>query len=145
VSTSDLTYARARFAWALGTLTAGAVLTVGAFTFASPTLRWLGFGIGCAVLLALAAAFAVAGRGTIQRILDLPLALVCGWAIVCSRVVEHDGAGASPTAVKWFSFAAGAAICTLGAIGLLLHELGVERDLRWAERYVSADARTAGR
>jgi hypothetical protein len=45
-------------------------------------------------------------------------------------VIESSGAGATPHAVKWLNGSAGAALCGIGVVGLLLHEAGLERDLR---------------
>jgi hypothetical protein len=139
----DLTYARARRTCALFTVVSGAVIAVTALTFDAASVRWIAFGGGCAVLSALMVAFAIRGRGTAQRIIDLPLALVCAWAIVCSRVIEHAGAGASPGAVKWFNLAAGAAICGFGTLGVLLHERGMDRDLEWAAERIQSLQATA--
>jgi hypothetical protein len=138
--------------FASSTVVAGAVVGISAFTFDPVSVRWISFGGGCAVLSALLVAFALRGRGTAQRVIDLPLALVCVWAVVCSRAIEHAGAGSSPGAIKWFSLAAGAAICGLGTLGLLLHERSVSRDLEWAAQRIQtqekghahAGARTAG-
>ena len=124
-----MSYAHSRFSAALAVAIMGAVLAVGAFTLPPVSERWLALGVGAAGLITLAGAFAVRGRGTAQRLLDGPLALVCAWAIVNARVIESSGAGSSAHAVKWFGFAAGAAIAALGLLGLLLHERGLERDL----------------
>jgi hypothetical protein len=132
----DLTYERVRFASALFTTVSGVVLAVGAFTFTGQTVRWIGLGAGCGTLAVLAIAFAVRGRGAAQRVLDLPLAVICGWTIVASRVIEHSGGGSSPHAVKWLSLSAGAAICGFGAVALFLHERGVTRDLQWAAQRI---------
>jgi len=136
-----VTYARARFNSVLVVCATGAVTLVGAFTFPPRADRWLAFGMGCCVLLAVLAGFLVRGRGVAQRALDLPLALIGAWSIVCSRVIEHAGAGSSASAIKWLTFGSGAAICALGTIGLLIHEWSLERDLRIAaERIAAAEA-----
>jgi hypothetical protein len=102
---------------------------MGAFTSTPESERWLAFAVGCAVLAVLSVAFLVPRRGAVQRVLDLPTALICAWLIVCSRAVENAGAGASVAAVKWFNLAAGAVLFGVGAIGLLLHEFELKRDL----------------
>jgi hypothetical protein len=133
--------ARSRFVAALAVAITGAVLGVGAFTLSPSSERWLALGVGAAVLVTLAAAFAVRGRGRVQRILDGPLALVCAWTIVCARVIESSGAGSSAHAVKWFNLAAGAAIASFGLVGLLVHERGMERGLlSEVERAVELEA-----
>lgn len=125
-------YARARFASALVTAAAGAVMAAGAFMFTPDTERWVGFGGGGAVLVAVVIAFAVPRRGTIQRALDAAVVLVCVWSIVCSRAIEAGGAGSSQLAIKWWGISTGAALCGLGVAALLIHEWDLERELRRA-------------
>jgi hypothetical protein len=140
-----MSYASVRFTSTLLTAAVGAVLGVAAFSLPAATVRWLAFGTGCAVLIVVALAFLVPRRGGLQRILDLPTVLLGVWLIASSRGIESAGAGASPGAIKWLNLAAGAALCALGGIGLLLHEAGIERDLRrladgpWSLRAVRAD------
>ncbi|HEX3616504.1 MAG TPA: hypothetical protein VHU61_08200 [Solirubrobacteraceae bacterium] len=124
-----MSFASARFTSTLLTAIVGAVLGVGAFSLSAPTERWLAFGGGCAVLVVVALAFLMPRRGALQRALDLPSVLIGVWLIVASRAVESGGAGSSPDAVKWLTLASGAALCGAGLVGLLLHEMGLERDL----------------
>jgi hypothetical protein len=141
-------YARARFVSALFAATAGALMAVGAFTFTPGTERWVGFGVGSSVLAVILLAFIVRRRGVIQRLLDLPLVLVCVWSIVCSRVIEVTGAGSSELAIKWWAISCGSAIFGVGMLTLLLHELDLERELRqaldtqWSIRALNARGRT---
>lgn len=124
--------ARARFYAALMTAAAGALAGLSAFTLTTATQRWVSFGAGCCALVVVLVAFAVPGRGALQRLLDVPLALLSVWAIVCSRAIESTGAGSSGASVKWLTLASGAAIFGLGLLGLIVHEWKVERDLRRA-------------
>lgn len=129
----------ARFTAALAVTTGGIGVGVGALTFQGQTERWLGFAVGAVLVVVLMAAFAVRGRGTVQRLLDLPTVLTCVWLMMSTRAVESSGAGSSPHAVKWLNLSAGAMLCGAGLLGLLLHEWRVERDLRrGAGWYVSA-------
>lgn len=134
-----LVYARARLASALVTVACGATVTAGTFAFAADDDRWLAFAAACAVLIVLAFAFAVRGRGMVQRLLDLPAALICVWTIVCSRAIESAGAGSSAAAVHWLNFASGAALCSLGAVSLLVHDYGLQRELEWAGKRLLED------
>lgn len=125
-----MSYAGARFTSTLLTAVVGAVLGIGAFTFTAPTERWVAFGGGCVAIIVIALAFLMPRRGVAQRALDLPAVLIGAWLIVSSRAVESSGAGATPHAVKWLNVPAGAALCGIGVAGLLLHEAGLEHDLR---------------
>jgi hypothetical protein len=124
-----MSFASARLISTLLTAIVGAVLGVGAFSLTAPTERWVAFGGGCAALVVVALAFLMPRRGAVQRALDLPSVLIGVWLIVASRAVESGGAGSSPDAVKWLTLASGAALCGVGVVGLLLHEMGLERDL----------------
>ena len=125
-----MSYAGVRFVSTMFTAVVGAVLGVGAFSLTAPTERWLGFSSGCATLIVVGLAFLKPRRGAVQRALDLPAALIGGWLIVSTRAVENSGAAGTPGAVKWLNLAAGAALCGIGWVGLMLHEAGLERDLR---------------
>jgi hypothetical protein len=125
-----MSFATARFTSALATTIVGGVLGVGAFSLTAATERWLAFGGGSVALVVIAVAFLMPRRGAVQRVLDLPAVLAGIWLIVASRAVESSGAGASPNAVKWLTLAPAAALCGIGVVGLLLHEIGLERDLR---------------
>jgi hypothetical protein len=125
-----MSFASTRFTSCLVTAVLGAVIGVGALGLTAPTERWLAFGGGCVALVVVAIAFLIPRRGMLQRALDLPSVLIGVWLIVASRAVESSGSGAGPGAVKWISLASGAALCALGVVGLVLHELGLERDMR---------------
>lgn len=125
-----MSFASARFVSTLLTAVVGAVVGVGAFTFTTPTERWVAFGGGCVATVVIALAFLVPRRGVVQRALDLPGVLTGAWLLVSSRAIESSGAGSTAHAVRWLNAAAGAALGAIGIIGLLLHEAGLERDLR---------------
>jgi hypothetical protein len=125
-------YARTRFISALSFGIAGATLAVGAFVFRAHAERWLGVGVGAGCLTMLLCVFAAGGRGTVQRLLDLVLAPICVWAIVSALTIEPAGSGPMSHVVRWLGFSAGAAIATIGLIGLIAHEFGVEHDLEYA-------------
>jgi hypothetical protein len=125
-----MSYAGARFTSTLLTAVVGAVVGIGAFTFAAPTERWVAFGGGCVAIVVIGLAFLMPRRGVVQRVLDLPAVLIGVWLLVCSRAVESGGAGATPHATKWLNVAGGAALCGIGVVGLLLHEAGLQHDLR---------------
>ncbi len=128
----DLGYARSRFCSALVIVACGATMIAGTFAFAAANDRWLAFAAACAILITLVLAFAARGRGIVQRLLDVLMAAICAWTIVCSRAVESAGGGSSASSVHWLNFASGAALCSLGAISLLIHEFGLQRELEWA-------------
>ena len=129
---SFTSFARWRFLSGAALTAGGALLTLGAFTFSPGSERWIGFGVGAGLLAGLLGILATAGQGPIHRALDLLAALVCAWALVSARTVELAVNGAGPERVRWLGFSAGAAICGLGILSLLLHEWALERDLDWA-------------
>jgi membrane protein implicated in regulation of membrane protease activity len=101
----------------------GTLLVVFAFAFRGQILEWFGLGAGCAAVVVTLAAFAVRDRGAFKRFLDAGLALIGGWMIVAACVF-------SGAALRWLSFAEGAALAALCTIALCAYEIAVRRRLR---------------
>jgi hypothetical protein len=125
-------YARSRYISVLCFTIAGVTLAVGAFLFSPTAERWLGVGVGAGCLTLVLGAFATAGRGTFQRMLDVALVPLAVWAVVSALTIAQAATGPVPHLVRWLGFSVGAAIAMVGLIGLIAHEVAVERDLRYA-------------
>ncbi len=102
---------------------AGGVLIVASFAFAPATASALGLAVGCATVVVALAGFAARHRGAGARAVDLLQAIAGAWTIVASCEF------AAPVS-KWLAFADGALICSLGVLGLIVHEALSERELR---------------
>ncbi|MBO0768312.1 MAG: hypothetical protein J2O48_06465 [Solirubrobacterales bacterium] len=113
---------RVRFGAAVILAVAGSTAALGALTLAPAAERWLAFGAGAGALITVAAAFAVRGRGRLQRSLDLPAAMTGAWTLVAA--LAFGGRTAT-----WLDFADAAGIAAFGAAAVLLHELGLEHEL----------------
>jgi hypothetical protein len=109
---------------------AGALLLVACFAFRPDVLGWLAAAAGCAVLVVVLVAFAMRGRGRVQRVLDAATMAVAAWTIVAGRSL--DG-----TQLKWWSVGQAVALLTLGVAALLSGELELRSALR---RLASAPA-----
>jgi hypothetical protein len=123
-----------RFASNLALLLLGQLLTLSAFAFGYRTVSGIALGVGCIAVLTVLGGFATAGRGSLQRGIDVLVLAGGAWTIVASRVF------AGPALNKWLSVADGAMLLCLGLCGLIAHEGGVERDLR-RSRGSGADGR----
>jgi hypothetical protein len=113
-----------RFVSNIGALLAGGFLAAASFAFGWRTVGWLALACGCAVAMIVLACFAFPHRGSLQRWLDALTLTGAVWTIVASRVFG------GPHTIKWLSFADGALVCGLGLVGLIAHELLMERELR---------------
>jgi hypothetical protein len=102
---------------------AGELLLVACFAFGPGVLGWLAAAAGCAVLVVVLAAFAMRGRGRVQRVLDASTMAVAAWTIVAGRSL--DGAE-----LKWWSVGGAVALLTLGVAGLLSGQLELRSALR---------------
>ncbi len=114
---------RFRFVTNLLAMIAGGLLVVAAFAFAPGTASWIGLGVGGTTVLLALAGFAARRRGAAARAVDVMLATLGAWTIVASCVF---GAGTA----KWLAFADGAGICALGVLGLIVHQVLMQRELR---------------
>jgi hypothetical protein len=112
-----------RFASNLTILTVGAFLAAVGFIFTEHTARWLAFSVGAAATVIVAAAFLVRGRGPVQRALDLLTWLTGVWTVVSALTFN------APT-VRWLSLGEGGALALGAAIGLIAHEVAMERPFR---------------
>lgn len=108
-----------RFASNLVVLVSAAFLLVARFAFGAPALRWLATGIAGLVVLVVAAAFLVRGRGPAQRGLDVALVLIGGWTVVSSLTF-------SGSTQLWLILLESAALAGLALIGLIVHEAVME-------------------
>jgi hypothetical protein len=122
----------ARFASNLLVLVLGAVLAPARFIFGPETVRWITFGVGAAVIVVIAAAFLVRGRGPVQRALDVVMVLTAAWTAASALVL-------SPHTVGWLALGEGGALAVLALIGLVAHEVLMERPFRVVERQVAPD------
>jgi len=75
------------------------------------------------VLIVVLVAFAIRGRGRVQRVLDAATMGVAAWTIVAGRSL--DGAQ-----LKWWSVGQAVVLLTLGVAGLLSGELELRGALR---------------
>jgi len=112
----------ARFASNLAALILGALLMADRFAFGPGAARWLAFGLSCAAVASVGAAFLARGRGARQRLLDLCVFLTGGWMVVASLTY-------APAVVGWIALGAGGAVAQLGLLGLVAHEVEAERAL----------------
>lgn len=103
----------------------GAVLATMSLAIGAGTVGWLTLGVGCAATLVALIGFAWSGRGTLQRSLDVIVALLGAWTIISSRAVPTG-------ALRWLSFSEAAALFALAVTGLAAHEIVVQRELRVA-------------
>jgi hypothetical protein len=122
----------ARFTSNLLVLVLGAILAPSRFIFGAHTVRWITFGVGAAVTIAIAAGFLVRGRGPVQRGLDVLMALTGSWTAVSALVFPASVVG-------WLALGEGGALAVLAVIGLVAHELLMERPFRVAERHAAPD------
>jgi hypothetical protein len=108
-----------RFVSNLIVMIAAETLVAFALAFRAGVLGWLGFGLGCLVVVVVLAAFVVRGRGVAQRVVDVLIVLAGGWLIVASRSF-----GGVP--LKWISFGTGVLLALLALVGLVVHEVSME-------------------
>lgn len=121
----------ARFATNFTVLLIGAGLVVACFAFSNATAIWVSVGAGGTAIILALANFAVAHQGAYQRIADVLIALLGAWAIVGARVLDDHG--------RWMHFSAGVALAALGALGLLVRELQINRPVQVGEARIRAD------
>jgi hypothetical protein len=100
------------------------MMVIASLAFKAGPMVASAFGLAAGVLVVVLAAFAVRGRGAVPRAIDSFTAVAAAWGIVASRVFSP------PATVKWLIFGDGALIAGLGFVGLLVHELLIERALR---------------
>jgi hypothetical protein len=109
-----------RFVSNLLVLLAGALLTCASLGMSIEAAGWIGLGVGAITALSTLVAFAVRGRGLLQRLLDGVLVLLGAWTVVASRAFAGDGS------LKWLMFSAGVALLALAVQGLIAHEVMLE-------------------
>lgn len=112
-----------RFISNLTALIMGALLMADRFVFGPGPARWLAFGESCAIVVTVAVAFAVRGRGPAQRMIDVLLVLTGAWMVIASLAYSAGTAG-------WIALGAGGAAAQLGLFGLVAHEVVMERATR---------------
>lgn len=123
----------ARFASNALALVAGALIVIGVFAFGPTAYAWITFGLATLAVVAVLAAFAMPQRGALPRVIDVLLVLAGSWTILASRVFAGS-------ANRWLDFAGGVAIAALGAVGLIVHELLLERSLEAMRRRAAVAA-----
>lgn len=121
----------ARFVTNFIGLLAGAGLVTGIFAFPGDTGGWVSVGAGGVAIVAALVNFALAHQGLYQRCADVIMAAVGAWAIVAARVLTGNP--------RWLEFGAGAALAALGAIGLVVRELELNRGLQVGDARIRAD------
>lgn len=93
---------RSRFASNLVVRLVGCLLIAVGWMFGPGPARWLIFGGGCFLVGLVAVAFAVRGRGPVQRSIDAVLAVIGAWTVVSSFRWRCGWASAwLRTAVSW--------------------------------------------
>ena len=121
----------ARFATNFIVLLVGAGLVTVIFAFPGETAGWVSVGAGGVAIVVALANFALAHQGVYQRCADAIMAAVGAWAIVAARVLTGNA--------RWLEFGAGAALAALGAVGLVVRELELNRGLQVGEARIRAD------
>ena len=121
----------ARFVANFVVLLVGAALLVFLYAFGNPLAQWVAVGAGSAAIVMGMYSFASAEQGVYQRIADVVICALGAWAIVAARVMNYDG--------RWLLFSAGAGLFALGAIGLVVREVGLGGDLRVGDSRIGAD------
>jgi hypothetical protein len=121
----------ARFVTNFVGLLVGAGLVTVIFAFSGDTAGWVSVGAGGVAIVVALANFALPHQGVYQRCADAVMTAVGAWAIVAARVLT-----ANP---RWLEFGAGAALAALGAIGLVVRELELNRGLQVGDARIRAD------
>ncbi len=121
----------ARFATNFVVLLVGAGLVTVVFAFPGETAGWVSVGAGATAIVAALSNFALAHQGLYQRCADVAITAVGAWAIVAARVL------AGPP--RWLEFSAGMALAGLGAVGLVVRELALNRGLQVGDARIRAD------
>jgi hypothetical protein len=115
-----------RFASNVLVLISGAALVALTLGLGDGAARWIALGVGCFATVVTLAAFAVRGRGPLQRTIDAFVVLTAGWTIVAACAFGG-------TTMEWLAVGGGAALAGLGLSGLVGHEVLMERGVRRAE------------
>lgn len=121
----------ARFTTNFVALLAGAGLVTVVFALSIETAGWVSVGAGAVAIVAALWNCALPHQGIYQRCADAVMCVVGAWAIVSARVLIGNA--------RWLEFSAGAALAALGAIGLVVRELGLNRGLQVGESRIRVD------
>ena len=121
----------ARFTANFITLIAGAGLLIAVFAFPRATSDWIALGVGASAIVMALYSFAAADQGVYQRIADVAICALGIWAIVAARVMADRGI--------WLVFGAGAGLAALGAVGLVVREIGLGGGLQVGESRIGPD------
>lgn len=121
----------ARFVCNFAVLVLGAALLVFLFALGPATADWIALGVGVAAVVMALYSFAAADQGVYQRAADVLIAALGAWAIVAARVMAYRG--------PWLVFGAAAGLAGLGAVGLLVREIGLARGLQVGQSRIGAD------
>lgn len=100
----------------------GGLLAAIRFVFEPTTVRWISFGAGAGAVIIVAAAFLSYGRGPVQRAVDVATVLTGGWVIVSALTLR-------PAEIGWLSVGEGGTLVALAVIGLVAHEVLMQRAL----------------
>jgi hypothetical protein len=112
-----------RFASNLTAILAGSFLVAAALGFAPAVLGWIALAVGSCLAATVLVAFAMRGRGIVQRLLDVAILVLCAWTIVASRAFAGQ-------ALHWLTFASGVLLTTLAVVALVVHEALLELAIR---------------
>jgi hypothetical protein len=121
----------ARFVTNFVGLLVGAGLVTVIFAFPGDTASWVSVGAGGVAIVVALANFALPHQGAYQRCADAIMAAVGAWAIVAARVLTGNP--------RWLEFGAGVALAVLGAIGLVVRELELNRGLQVGDARIGTD------
>ena len=121
----------ARFATNFAVLLLGGAVLVLLFAFGRSPTDWVALGAGATAIVMALYSFAMPAQGVYQRVADAVIATVGTWAIVAARVMNDRSI--------WLVFSAGAGLLALGAVGLVVREIDLQRTLRAGEERLGPD------
>jgi hypothetical protein len=121
----------ARFTANFVILITGAGLLVMLFAFSFGTAHWIALGVGATAVAMALMSFATPRQGVYQRIADVAVCAVGAWAVVAAVVMNDRGI--------WLLFGASAGLAVLGAVGLLIREVELERGRRVGSTHIGTD------
>lgn len=121
----------ARFATNFIVLLLGAAVLILLFALGGALTEWVALGAGAAAIVMALYSFAMPAQGLYQRVADPLIAAVGTWAIVAARVMNDRSI--------WLMFSAGGALLVLGAIGLVMREVGFAGGVQVGDTRLGAD------
>ena len=121
----------ARFTANFVILITGSGLLVALFAFSFGPAHWIVLGVGVMAVVMALMSFAAADQGVYQRIADVVICALGAWGVVAAVVMNDRSI--------WLAFGAGAGLAVLGAVGLLVRELGLAHGLQVGSTHIGTD------